>query len=101
MANVVVELVASEPVRVIRATYSVLAFDAEGRLDPDRFENQQFALVESAVAPVIASSANESHPPVVDATARFIAQGGQWIPSPALARAINEAALGQRQYARL
>ncbi|MBC8752811.1 hypothetical protein [Paraburkholderia sp. WC7.3b] len=31
MANVVVELVASEPVRVIRTTYAVLAFDAEGR----------------------------------------------------------------------
>src|SRR5215469_10923037 len=57
MANVIVELVAREPVRVARTTYSVLAFDAEGRLDPGRFENQQFALVESAVASVIASSA--------------------------------------------
>ncbi|HKR41477.1 MAG TPA: hypothetical protein VJU59_17675 [Paraburkholderia sp.] len=43
MANVVVELVASEPVRVIRTTYAVLAFDAEGRLDPGRFEKQQLA----------------------------------------------------------
>jgi hypothetical protein len=101
MANVVVELVASEPMRVIRTTYSVLAFDAEGRLDPGRFEKQQFALAESVVAPVIASSADQSNQPVVDATARFIAQGGRWSPSPALARAIDEAALGQRQYARL
>jgi hypothetical protein len=101
MANVVVELVASKPVHVTRTTYSVLAFDAEGRLDPGRFEKQQFALAESVIAPVIASSADESKQPVVDATARFIAQGGRWIPSAALARAIDEAALGQRQYARL
>ncbi|MFJ6061070.1 hypothetical protein [Burkholderia vietnamiensis] len=51
MASVVVELVASEPTRVIRTTYSVLAFDAEGRIDPGRFEEQQFALAESVVAP--------------------------------------------------
>lgn len=76
MASVVVELVASEPMRVIRTTYSVLAFDAEGRIDPGRFEEQQFALAESAVAPVIASSADGSDQPVVDATTRFIAQGG-------------------------
>ncbi|WP_028218028.1 hypothetical protein [Paraburkholderia oxyphila] len=101
MASVVVELVAGEPVRVVRTTYAVLAFDAEGRLDPGRFEKQQFALVESVVAPVQASSADEGNQPVVDATARFIAQGGRWIPAPHLARAIDEAALGQRPYARL
>jgi hypothetical protein len=101
MASVVVELVASEPTRVIRTTYSVLAFDAEGRLDPGRFEEQQFALAESVVAPVIASSADDSNQPVVDATARFIAQGGRWTPSPALARAIDEAALEQRPCGRV
>lgn len=101
MASVVVELVAGEPVRVIRSTYSVLAFDAEGRLDPGRFEKQQFALAESVVTPVIASSTDESNQPVVDATARFIAQGGRWIPSPALARAIDEAALERRPCGRL
>ncbi|WP_235012304.1 hypothetical protein [Caballeronia catudaia] len=101
MANVVVELVARQPTRIIRTTYSVLSLDAEGRVDPGRFEEQQFALVESIVAPVIASSADEDNQPVVDATARFIAQGGRWTPSAALARAIDEAALGQRPCARL
>jgi hypothetical protein len=101
MACVVVDLVASEPMRVIRTTYSVLAFDAEGRVDPGRFEEQQFALAESVVARVIASSADGRKQPVVDATTRFIAQGGRWTPSRALAHAIDEAALEQRPCGRL
>ncbi len=82
MANVVVELAASEPVRVIRATYAVLTFDAKGRLDPGRFDKQQFALVESVIAPGIAS-ADEGNQRVVDARARFIAQGGDGFRRPA------------------
>uniref|UniRef100_UPI00129E0B23 hypothetical protein n=1 Tax=Cupriavidus necator TaxID=106590 RepID=UPI00129E0B23 len=101
MADVVVELVAGEPVRVVRTTFSVLTFDAESRLDPGAFDRQQFALAESVVGPVCAASADESRQPVVDASARFIAQGGQWVPSQALARVIDEAALGQRRYVRL
>jgi hypothetical protein len=34
---------------------------------------------------------------VVDATSRFIAQGGQWAPSRALLRIIDQTALGQRE----
>src|SRR5579864_7699303 len=101
MADVVVELVARDPVRVVRNTYSILSFDAEGRIDPGRFEKQQFALVESVVAPVFAVFDENGDETVVDATSRFIAQGGQWVPSGALARAIDEAALGQRQCRRL
>jgi hypothetical protein len=44
MASVVVELVTRTPVRVIRTTFSSHAFDAEGRIDPSRFDKQQFAL---------------------------------------------------------
>ena len=101
MASVVVELVSSEPTRVTRTTYSVLAFDDEGRLDPNRVGKQQFALVESVVAPGLASSRDHSNLAVVEATARFIAQGGQWTPSPALTRAIDEAALEQRRCGRV
>jgi hypothetical protein len=101
MANVVVELVARDPVRVVRNTFFILTFDAEGRIDPSRFAKQQFALAESVVAPVFAVFDDDSNQTVVDATSRFIAQGGQWVPSGALARAIEEAALGQRQCRRL
>jgi len=97
MASVVVELVARNPVRVVRNTFSILTFDVEGRIDPSRFEKQQFALAESVVAPAFAGFDDDSNQTVVDATSRFIAQGGQWVPSRALARAIDQTALGQRQ----
>jgi hypothetical protein len=97
MASVVVELVARNPVRVVRSTFSILTFDAEGRIDPSRFEKQQFALAESVFAPVFAVFADDSNQTVVDATSRFIAHGGQWVPSRGLARVIDQTALGQRQ----
>ncbi|WP_256701272.1 hypothetical protein [Caballeronia sordidicola] len=97
MASVVVDLVARNPMRVVRNTFSILTFDAEGRIDPSKFEKQQFALAESVFAPVFAVFADESNQTVVDATSRFIAQGGQWVPSRALARVIDQTALGQRQ----
>jgi hypothetical protein len=97
MASVVVELVDRNPVRVVRSTFSILTFDAEGRIDPSKFEKQQFALVESVVAPVFTVFADDSNQTVVDATSRFIAQGGQWAPSRALLRIIDQTALGQRE----
>jgi hypothetical protein len=101
MASVVVELVARRPLRVVRNTFCILTFDAEGRIDPSRFEKQQFALAESIIAPVFAVLDDDSNQTVVDATSRFIAQGGQWVPSRALARVIDQTALGQRQCRRL
>ncbi|MGA7812751.1 hypothetical protein [Caballeronia sp.] len=97
MASVVVELVARHPVRVVRNTFCILTFDAEGRIDPRSIEKQQFALAESIDAPVFAVFADHSNQTVVDATSRFIAQGGQWVRSRALARFIDQTALGQRQ----
>ena len=97
MARVVVELVARNPVRVVRNTFSILAFDAEGHIDPSRFEKQQFALAESVFAPVFTVFADDSNQTIVDATSRFIAQGGQWVPSRAMARVIDQTALGQRR----
>jgi hypothetical protein len=97
MASVVVELVARNPVRVVRNTFSILTFDAEGRFDPSTLEKQQFALAETVVARVFPALDDDSEQRVVDATSRFIAQGGQWIPSRALARVIDQTALGQRQ----
>lgn len=97
MASVVVELVARTPVRVVRNTFSMLTFDAEGRIDASRFEKHQFALAELVVAPVFDAFDEDINQTVVDATFRFIAQGGQWVPSRALARVIDQTALGQRQ----
>jgi hypothetical protein len=97
MAAVVVELVARKPVRIVRNTFSILSFNAEGCIDLSRFEKQQFALAESVFAPVFAVSADASNSTIVDAASRFIAQGGQWIPTRTLARVIDQTALGQRR----
>ena len=96
MASVVVELDARNPVRVVRTTFSILTFDAEGRIDLSRFEKQQFALADSVVKRLFAGFDDDSNQTVVDATSRFVAQGGQWVPSRALASIIDQTALGQR-----
>lgn len=99
MAEVIVELADRNPVRILRNTFAVLTFDGEGRLDSGRFGKQQHALAESALAPVF--GVPDSRESVVDAAARFIAQGGSWTPSRALARAIDQAALGRLECQRL
>ena len=93
MADVIVELVAREPVRVVRRTFAILTFDDAGCIDTARFDRHQLALAESALDPVFAArSRNDT---VVDAAHRFIAQGGTWTPSSRLARSIDDAALGR------
>jgi hypothetical protein len=99
MADVAVEFVDRVPVRVVRSTFAILAIDDDGRIDSSKFVRQQFALAETALAPVLAVS--ESNDGVIDATARFVAQGGTWAPSHALMRAIEDAALGRLRCRRL
>ena len=99
MADVVVEVVDRVPVRVVRSTFAIPAIDGNGRIDSSRFVRQQFALAETALAPV--PSVSESNDRVVDATSRFVAQGGSWAPSHTLACAIQDAALGRLRFRRL
>jgi hypothetical protein len=99
MASVVVEVVDRIPVRVVRTTFAILTVDNDGRIDSSKFVRKQFALAETALVSVLAVS--DSHDRVVDATSRFVAQGGSWVPSHTLARAIEDAALGRPQCRRL
>ncbi|RKE38920.1 hypothetical protein B0G76_5282 [Paraburkholderia sp. BL23I1N1] len=85
MASTVVELVARNPVGVVWNTFSMLTF-----------EKQQFALAELVVAPVVDVFDEDINQTVVDATSQFVAQGGQWVPSRALAPVIDQTAVGQR-----
>jgi len=93
MANIFVEVVDRVPVCVVRSTFAMLTIDDDGRIDSSKFTQQQFALAETALARVLTVS--ESNDGVIDATARFVAQGGSWAPSPSLARTIEDAALGR------
>lgn len=92
MAELLVELADRVPIRVVRRVYVVIAFDDNGRVDTERFRKQQWALAESALGS--ASVSPEDEEGVVDAAARFVAQGGTWRPTAALSRLIDNAALG-------
>ncbi|MFP3647678.1 hypothetical protein [Paraburkholderia sp. SIMBA_054] len=98
-ADVIVELKAREPVQVVRRTFFILTFDPEGHIDLGKFGKQQSALAELFMAPVSAFNSDHNQT-IVEAASRFIAQGGQWVPSSALARIIDELALGQRRCGR-
>lgn len=99
MADVVVEVDGCIPIRVLRSTFAILAFDNSGRIDSDRFGKQQWALAASALA--LALDIGKDKGAILDASDRFIAQGGAWQPSGALARAIDAAALGRMACRRL
>lgn len=99
MAHLFVELSDRHPIRIIWSTFGILTFDGEGRIDPNTFERQQWAMAEQALAPLAIQSEGKSS--VVNAQSRFVAQGGHWTPSRALLRRIDDAALEQATYTRL
>ena len=97
--GVVVELVDRQPLHVVWTSYSILAFDADGRLDASAFERQQRARAELSLAPLQPEA--DGSATVVDSASRFINRGGQWAPSRALAHRLEEAALGRLKCLRL
>jgi hypothetical protein len=99
MASVLVELVNRKPTRVVRATFSVLTFDTQGCLVPSAFDQHQRALAESALAKVLPKRGGP--PNIIDAGSRFIAQGGNWVPSKAVMGRIEQTVLGRLKCARL
>src|SRR4051794_11321148 len=91
-ANLIVQREGRMPLLVVRRTFSVLDIGSDGRLDVERFESQQIALVDDVLAP--AGQAPSAAASVVDAASRFIARGGSWRPDDLLSRRIDAAALG-------
>jgi hypothetical protein len=92
LAELLVEVSGRTVLHIVRRVYLVLTFDPLGRLDTDRFQRQQFALAGVAIDGVLA----QERPPgeVLDAADRFVAQGGRWQPTHALAQRIDAVALG-------
>ncbi|MBJ9896455.1 hypothetical protein DF143_05195 [Burkholderia cenocepacia] len=76
----------------------IVTFDADGALDVGQIMERI-----AAHGDVILSSSGQRDRDIkiVDATARFKVQGGQWVPSLALATALDEAALGLRPCPRI
>lgn len=100
MAGIVVEVTGRAPVRVVRRTFAILAFDRKGRINVERYGQQQSALAESALASAL-TGGSDSNGAVVDAVSRFVAQGGVWTPSGHLVRAIDDVAMGRAPCHRL
>lgn len=102
LVDAIVELRDRVPCAVVRLVYEMLVFDAQGRFDRRTFERQNAALVELLMARVVPGPrTSDEADEVIDASSRFIAQGGRWQPSPALARRIRQTALGEIKCARL
>ena len=100
LVDAIVELRDRVPCAVVRLVYELLVFDTQGRFDIRTFERHNGALVDLLMNRVM-GQATTSDSEVVDASSRFIAQGGRWQPSPALARRIRQAALGEIKCERL
>ena len=90
MVEAIVALRERTPCGVVRLVYQMLGFDIQGRLDRRAFERQNAALVDLVVGGSTTTDAT-----LVDASSRFVAQGGRWQPSPSLEQRILRAALGE------
>ena len=99
MTDVAVELIDRQPICVVWITFGFLTFDEDGYFDLAAYDRHQRARAELALA--LPTTETKSERMVVDATNRFVAQGGRWTPSRALQQRIDAAALEQVKCARL
>jgi hypothetical protein len=100
LAEAIVEVHERTPRAVVRLIFEMLGFDEEGRLDLPAFLRQNAASVELAMGRLFGESVTPGET-IVDASSRFVAQGGRWQPSPSLERKIRRAALGELSCERL
>ena len=98
-ASTSVELVNRKAIRIVRITFNIVTFDDAGRLEADAYKARQFSRAELAMASSLVDLHGATN--IVDATSRFLEQGGRWAPSRALARAIDDAVFGRARCPRL
>lgn len=96
--SMLVDCVASKPVEIVRATYDILTFDKNGQLQVDIYGQQQMSRAEVKMAGIVRE---ERRSDFVDATAKFLDNGGRWKPSPNMTRAIHDAVFGQEKIPRI
>ena len=98
-ADIAVALMNGKPIAVERSWFSILTFKKNGALVSPLLDTHVRARVELAVAPALEKPSR--HRPrdtaVTDASDRFQARGGQWSPSPAVKRRIEQTALGRQK----
>lgn len=91
-AELVIEMFDREPYCVCRESFSIFQFDSDGCLDIHRHDQQQIALVNAMLTPIFGSEKPVGN--VLDATDKFVAQGGSWSPTDSMRNQIEKAALG-------
>jgi hypothetical protein len=90
-AEVVVEMVDGRPISVVRSVFNMLTFKRDGTLIPPLRDRHVRARAELALA----LDSPDPRASVAEASTRFVARGGQWKPPAALARRIEQTALGR------
>jgi hypothetical protein len=98
-AEIAVALINGKPVAVERSSFSILTFQKNGALVSPLLDRHVAARVELAVAPVLGEPNRDTD--VADASIRFPARGGQWTPSPAVKRRLEQTALGRQKCQRV
>jgi hypothetical protein len=96
-AEVVVEMLNGKPLRVVRSVFNMLTVKSDGALVPPLQDRHIRARAELALA--LGAPAHRTG--IADASTRFVARGGQWTPSAALRRRIEQAALGRHKCPRI
>ena len=91
-AEAVVELVSRKPVRVTRMMFWTVDFDDRGILDTKSLGLQCVAALDALLSKLWPGPQTVN---VVEASARFVANGGGWQPTPAQRLQIRRAALRQ------
>jgi hypothetical protein len=89
-AEVVVEMKNGRPIVVLRSVFNMLTFKSNGTLVPPLQDRHIRARAELALA----LGAPLRHAGITEASTHFVARGGQWTPSAALVRRIEQTALG-------
>jgi hypothetical protein len=96
-AEVTVEMLNGRPVRVVRSVFTMLTFRSDGTLLPPQQDRHARARVELALT--LAARARRAG--ITDASTRFVVRGGQWKPSTALVRQMEQIALGRQKCPRI
>jgi hypothetical protein len=88
-----------KPIAVERSSFSMLTFENNGALVSPLADRHVRARAELALAPAFGQPVRGTA--VEDAESRFLARGGQWSPSPAVKRRIDQTALGRQKCQRV
>jgi hypothetical protein len=92
-----VEMMNGRPLRVVRSVFTMLTFDGDGALVPPLRDRHVRARAELALP----LGAPARHAEIAEASTRFVARGGQWTPSAAVVRRIEQVALGHQKCPRI